>query len=135
VQDGYLRFTQQKTGKPMEVRLHAALLAELASSPRRGLTIICNQDGQPMTDQVIRRELKAFGEKHGEQVVPHGLRKNAVNALLEAGCTEFEVQAITGQSARMVAKYAKRVSQRKLGDAAILKMERNVKVQTDVQTG
>lgn len=135
IQDGYLRFTQQKTGKAMEVRLHSALLAELAATPRRGLTIICNVDGQPMTDQVIRRELKAFGAQHGEQVVPHGLRKNAVNALLEAGCTEFEVQAITGQSARMVAKYAKRVSQRKLGDAAILKMERNVKVQTDVQTG
>lgn len=134
IHDGYLRFTQQKTGKPLEVRLHSALVAELAATPRRGLTILCNHDGQPMTDQVIRRELKAFGALHKEQVVPHGLRKNAVNALLEAGCTEFEVQAITGQSARMVAKYAKRVSQRRLGDAAILKMERNVKVQTDVQT-
>lgn len=118
----------------MDVRLHRDLVAELADTPKRGLTILSTYEGAPMTDQVIRREIKAFGELHGETVVPHGLRKNAVIALLEAGCTVAEVQSITGQSWRVVEYYARQVSQSRLSDAAIVKLEHKGKVQTDVQT-
>jgi len=61
--------------------------------------------------------------------VPHGLRKNAVNALLLAGCTIAEVGSITGQSMQVIEHYAARVNNRKLGEAAILKMDsrRNAK--------
>jgi hypothetical protein len=52
------------------------------------------------------------------------LRKNAVNALLEAGCTPHETASITGQSVQMVEHYAKKVSQKKLGKSAMLKFER-----------
>jgi len=55
--------------------------------------------------------------------VPHGLRKNAVNALLEAGCTVAEVAAITGQTYGVVEHYAARVNRRHLGKAAIVKLE------------
>lgn len=123
IKDGVLTFTQQKTGKEMDVPLHVDLAAELARTPKRGVTIIVNQDGQAMTDQVIRRELKAFAAEQGAVLVPHGLRKNAVNALLEAGCTDYEVQAITGQSLQMIAHYARKVNRKKLGKAAILKFE------------
>jgi integrase len=118
-----INFTQQKTGKPMSVPLHAELAQELARTPKRGLTIITTYEGGPMTDQVIRRELKRFAATQGHELVPHGLRKNAVNALLEAGCTTAEVAAITGQSFGIVEKYARRVSQKKLGEAAIFKLE------------
>ena len=122
--DGSLHFKEQKGGKAMEVPLHVDLLAELERTPKRGITIIVNQDGRAMTDQVIRRELKRFAADHGHDgLVPHGLRKNAVNALLEAGCTDYEVQAITGQSLPMIAHYARKVNKRKLGKAAILKLE------------
>jgi integrase len=125
IRDGALHYTQQKTRTQMEVRLHRDLLAELARTPKRGITIIVpTTTGEAMTDQVIRRELKAFAAKQGHpDLVPHGLRKNAVNALLEAGCTVAEVQAITGQSFKMVEHYARRVHRRTLGDAAILKLE------------
>lgn len=124
IRDGVLYFRTQKTGDDMEVTLHELLIAELERTPKRGLTIVVNQDGAPMTDQVIRRELKRFTADQGEEgLVPHGLRKNAVNALLEAGCTEYEVQAITGQSLKMIAHYARKVNKRKLGKAAILKFE------------
>jgi integrase len=123
IRDGTLYYTQQKTGKAMEVRVHRDLAAELARTPKRGITIIVNQDGLPMTPQVIRRELKAFAAEHGKELVPHGLRKNAVNALLEAGCTDYEVQAITGQSLQMIAHYARKVNRKKLGEAGILKLE------------
>lgn len=136
IRGGAIHFTEQKRGGQQEVPIHRELAAELARTPKRGVTIITNQFGQPMTDQVIRRELKAFAAEQGHpDLVPHGLRKNAVNALLEAGCSVAEVQAITGQSFRMVEHYARKVSRRHLGQAAILKMERTGKVQPDVQNG
>src|SRR5271166_4458305 len=57
-------------------------------------------------------------------LVFHGLRKSAVVFLLEAGCTDAEVSAITGQSRQMVEHYAKQVNQNKLAAAAVLKWER-----------
>ena len=47
-------------------------------------------------------------------------------ALLEAGCSENEVGGITGQSPQMVRHYAKRINQKTLGGAAILKWEKKV---------
>ena len=46
-------------------------------------------------------------------------------SLLEAGCSVPEVAAITGQSYQMVQHYAAGISQRRLGKAAILKLENN----------
>jgi len=42
---------------------------------------------------------------------------------LEAGATDAEVSAITGQSREMVTHYSRQVNQRKLAAAAILKWE------------
>jgi len=56
-------------------------------------------------------------------LVFHGLRKSAVVFLLEAGCTDAEVSAITGQSRQMVEHYAREVNQNKLAAAAVLKWE------------
>lgn len=133
--NGRLKFTQEKTGKAMDIPIHRELAAELDRTPTRGLTILASYEGKAMTPQVIRREIKAFGAQHGEAVVPHGLRKNAVIALLEAGCSHAQVQSVTGQSLQMVEHYAKQVSQSRLGTAAILQWEHNGKVQTNVQTG
>ena len=58
-----------------------------------------------------------------EDFVPHGLRKNAVCALLEAGCTVNEVSSITGQTAQIVEHYAREVNQLKLAEEAIRKWE------------
>ena len=68
--------------------------------------------------------LRVLMRKLGEDYKFHGLRKNAVNALLEAGATTWEVMAITGHSPTQVEHYAKRVQARKLASAAILKWEK-----------
>jgi hypothetical protein len=60
---------------------------------------------------------------HERRLVFHGLRKSAVVFLLEAGCTEAEAAAITGQSRDMFEHYAKQVNQKRLAAAAILKWE------------
>jgi hypothetical protein len=43
--------------------------------------------------------------------------------ILEAGCTDAEVSAITGQPPQMVEHYARMVSQERLAAAAVLKWE------------
>ena len=65
----------------------------------------------------------AFAGLRERRLVFHGLRKSAVVMLLEAGCTDAEVAAITGQTRDMVAHYSLMVNQRKLAAAAILKWE------------
>lgn len=123
IREGVIYITQQKTGKPMAIPLHSSLRAELDSTARLGEYVICTYEGRQMTDQVVRRELKALAEMFGLELVPHGLRKNAVNALLEAGATVPEVGAITGQSFNMVEHYARRVSVKRLSQAAMDKFE------------
>lgn len=124
VREPNISLRQEKTGKAMLIRMHKNLLAELERTPRRGMTIIADEQGLPLTDERVRTALKAFGDDLGFKVVPHGLRKNAVNSLLQAGCTIPEVQAITGQGVEMVMHYAKAVDQGTLSESAILKFER-----------
>jgi integrase len=135
VRDGSISVVQQKTGKHLWIPMLAELRAELERTPKRGLNIITNHEGHPMTPQVIRRELKAHGAALGVEVVPHGLRKNAVISLLEAGCSTFEVMSITGQSQNIVADYAKGLDQKRMSGAAILKLERKRNRKTASKTG
>ena len=52
--------------------------------------------------------------------VIHGLRKNAAVELINAGCRDAEVMAITGhKTAAMVAHYSKKRDQRELASAAM----------------
>ena len=73
-----------------------------------------------MAGTVDEPELAPLRERH---LVFHGLRKSAVVFLLEAGCTDAEVAAITGQSRDMVEHYAREVNQRRLAASAVLKWE------------
>jgi integrase len=116
--------SQKKTRKVLDIRLHSALLKELARYPRSFDTILTTKNGQPMPPDNLRYALQAFAAKHGFKIVPHGLRKNAVNALIEAGCTVAQTAAVSGQSLQMVEHYAKKRNQTALGSAAILQWER-----------
>ncbi|MEM8648467.1 MAG: hypothetical protein AAGF86_19305, partial [Pseudomonadota bacterium] len=49
----------------------------------------------------------------------HGLRKNAVVALAEAGCTTAQISAITGQTQRVVEHYLGTLRQGVLADQAM----------------
>jgi len=123
IRGGKMHITQQKTGKALEVPISEALGVELARTVKRGLTVLAQANGRPISAETVRRALKGFAADHGFAAVPHGLRKNAVNSLLLAGCTVPQVQAITGQSAEMVAHYAKQIDQGQMGEAAILKLD------------
>lgn len=119
-----LHLTQQKTDKPLTIPLHRALRDELARTSRTGLLIVGNGE-QPMKRALARKHLQRFAAARGFKVVPHGLRKNAVNALLEAGCSVAETAAISGQSLRIVEHYAKERNRTKLAASAVLMWEKN----------
>lgn len=123
VADNVITVTPEKTkrhGKRLHIPLTAALKAELDRTPRTGLTILHSVDHKQ-----LRAKLKAFTKALGVETVPHGLRKNAVNTLLEEGCSIAEVASLTGQTYQVVEHYAAKVNTRKLASAAIVKFDRS----------
>ena len=123
IEGEFVRVKQSKTGKFLTIKMHKALRAELAVRKRDGIVICVHPNGRAINDASARYLLQKFAKKLGAHVVPHGLRKNAVNELLAAGCTVAQVAAITGQTLRMVEHYAKARDQQSLGEAAILRWE------------
>jgi integrase len=125
---GILAITQQKTGKKLRITVHQRLAEILeADAPKGEMLFLVNEHGKPLTDSGLRQRIQKWASERGHSVVPHGLRKNSVNALLEAGCSTAEVSAITGQSLQMIEHYAKERDNEHLGRAAILKFERGTK--------
>jgi integrase len=123
IRDGRIELVQQKTGRRLSILLHPALQRELARLPAGLGFILAKPNGRPLSADALREVLQGFATARGAKVVPHGLRKNAVNALLEAGCSAAETASVSGQSLQMVEHYAKARSQQRLGDAAILKWQ------------
>lgn len=124
VRGGFLHVVPQKTSRhriQLVIPLHNRLVAELARHERGIGTIIPGEKGRPLHQQTLRDHLQTWAAELGLKVVPHGLRKNAVNALLEAGCSAAETAAISGQSLRMVEYYAKMRAQGALAEAAVYK--------------
>jgi integrase len=124
IRGGAIFVTQKKTGTALEIRLHSALVNELARHPKALGTILSGTDGKKLSERAIREKLQAFAKGKGFKIVPHGLRKNAVNALLEVGCSVAQTAAISGQTLQLVEHYARRRDQARLGNAAILQWER-----------
>jgi Phage integrase family len=129
VKGGLVEVRQEKTGRRLVIPAHQGLLAVLAEVPRNSTRVLTNTRGLPWTksgfkaswQKALKGPLATIRERG---LVFHGLRKSAVVTLLEAGATEAEVAAITGQTLHMVAHYARQVNQRKLAASAILKWER-----------
>ena len=120
VKDGVITVTPTKTAryrKTLYIPLAAELAEVLDKTPRRGIKIV------DLEYRRARSLLQGFTANLGVKTVPHGLRKNAVIALLEHGCTVAETAAITGQTYQVVEHYAAQVNSRKLGKAAIVKFD------------
>ncbi len=122
---GQIWVRQEKTGKELLIPIHKSLAAVIEKIPRRAVTILTSTDGTPW------RAFQTSWRKHKPKLVKerdlvfHGLRKSAVVTLLESGCTDAEVAAITGQSRQMIEHYSKQVNQARLATAAVLKWEQS----------
>ncbi len=112
----------QKTKTTIKVAILPGLMERLQGCGNQ-MALLVNSNGQPWTASGLRQKLQGWAKERGQHVVPHGLRKNAVNSLFEAGCTAAEVSGITDQSIGMLEHYAKGRNKLKLGHAAVVKLD------------
>ena len=120
---------QQKTGASLSIPCHRVLRVELENMPRVADTILVGDRGAPLLadslSAAVRKQLREMGV---DGYVIHGLRKNAAVELINAGCSDPQVMAITGhKTTDMVAHYSKQRDQRKLASAAMDKWEQSGK--------
>lgn len=72
---------------------------------------------EPITYHGIEKEFSAwrlFLDRDAKKFSLHGLRKLSIIRLAEAGASDAEIQAVTGQSAEMVTYYRKKARRRML---------------------
>lgn len=134
IKDGRIRLFTQKTGLPVVIPVHEKLKAELdrkLSLRVEPLFLMPNTLGGKSSVSGIYELMKADFARHGIQrtdaPTQHGLRKNAVAALVEAGCTTRQIQAITGQSLPMIEHYAQEYEREHLSDGAMILWEEHSK--------
>jgi integrase len=125
----FIQVRQQKTGASLSIPCHKELRVELESMPRISDTILVGDRGGPLLadslSAAVRRQLREMGM---DGYVIHGLRKNAAVELINAGCSDPQVMAITGhKTTDMVAHYSKKRDQRELASAAMDKWEQSGK--------
>lgn len=123
IEGDFMRVFVQKTRTQLRVAILPELAERLAALPKPAVTILTSSNGRPWSRMGLRAKLQDWAKERGHKVVPHGLRKNAVISLLEAGCTEAEVQGITDQTLPIIQHYAKKVNKLTLGRAAVLKFD------------
>lgn len=127
IKDNVLRWVANKTGTPVVIPLHSQLKFELSLPMEvESVYLLASQKGLPFKlvtsiNHGIVREFKRLGIEKPPPI--HGLRKNAVMRLLEAGCEVDDVHAVTGQSREMIAHYGQKYDRERRARAAILKLE------------
>lgn len=124
VGEDFVQVVQVKTGTELFIPLHPQLANELPERGEGADCILVDAKGKKFTTSRLRGILQRWASERGHKIVPHGLRKNAVNSLLECGCTIAETASVSGQSLKVVEHYAKKRNQTKLARRAIGKWGR-----------
>lgn len=121
--DGFITLKTQKTGAEVCIPISDELAKELAR-PKRGLYLLMSKTGRPYSKRTIfSTDIRTHLRKLGIDDVPpvHGLRKNAVQRLVEDGNDYNIIAAITGQSDDMIAHYGQAYKRKKLASQAVIK--------------
>jgi integrase len=116
-----VRVVQSKTGVALTIPLHSQLGDVLKDTPRKNLTFLMTNLGEPFTaagfGNWFRDACDAAGLK-GRSA--HGLRKAAARRLAEAGCSALQIGAITGhKTLKELSRYTAAADQVKLARDAI----------------
>lgn len=88
---------------------------------RKGKHLIAKNLIEPLGYNAVEKAFRAWRKALPPDAMNfslHGLRKLAIVNLAEAGCSDAEIQAVTNQSAEMVAYYRKRASRKRLSASA-----------------
>lgn len=111
----------EKAGVEFEVYCPERLRAALAEASRKGAHVLAKNLTEPMGYGAIEHRFRRWRKGLGDKAKPfslHGLRKLAVVQLAEAGCSDAEIQAVTGQSAETVAYYRNQANRKRLSKTA-----------------
>lgn len=114
IENGAVWVRQSKTSKELWVPILPELQSALDVASRHSVYILTNEQG---TNRWSYRGASAAVRKVREQIGAvaydiHSWRYNAACELLEAGCGDDLIAAVTGQSPAMVQHYTKKVRQR-----------------------
>ncbi|WP_138472546.1 tyrosine-type recombinase/integrase [Poseidonocella sp. HB161398] len=116
----------EKTDTEIEVFCPPSLADYLAAAPRSGIFVLAKNLTEPLGYDAVEKQFRTWRKSLGERAAPfslHGLRKLAIVQLAEAGCSDAEIQAITNQSAEIVAYYRSRASRKIMSRNAQLRRE------------
>lgn len=116
----YMSVVQEKTGERIWVYCPKKLKDYLALLPKSGRFILAKNVTEPMAKRRIQARVMQVRRAIGaDAFVIHGWRYTAAMELAEAGCSDSEIQAVTGhKSLDMVRKYRSRARQKRLSKAA-----------------
>jgi len=114
----FVSVIQEKTGTRLTIYCPARLRAYLAELPRSGRHIIAKNLTQPQGKRAVQKAIESVREAIGvltgpDRLVPHGWRYTAAAQLADAGCSDAEIQAVTGhRTLSMVQKYRAQAQQK-----------------------
>lgn len=117
----WMTVTDEKGDQELDVFCPADLRAYLDALPKTGAHVLAKNLREPKGYNAVEKQFRAWREALGDRARPyvlHGLRKLAIVRLAEAGCSDAEIQAVTGQSAETVAYYRKQASRKRLSRSA-----------------
>lgn len=124
----YMTVKDEKGKLTFEVYCPRPLRDFLKTWPRTGAHIVAKNISEPVGYDGVEKAFRAWRKSLGDPAasfVLHGLRKLAIVRLAEAGCTDAQIQAITNQSAEMVAYYRKNADRKVMSKAAHMLAEQN----------
>ena len=128
-----IKLVQEKTGKLLSIPAHANLRAALDEARHDGVTrigghIVAQPNGKRFSESTA---VRLFDEVREGAKLRHlqarDLRRTACVRLTEAGCTDFEISAISGHSIEMTRRILETYVPRteNMGNAGMAKWERN----------
>lgn len=125
---GRLQFTQEKTGREMDLPILQWVADSLVASETGKTTFLAIHNGQPFSRKGFgnwfRTQCDAAGLRHCSA---HGLRKAAARRFAEAGCSNQEIKAWTGHTTDSeVARYTAAASRQIMSDEAARKLAANL---------
>jgi integrase len=123
----FIEVIQDKTKEQIWVACPAFLREYLDNLPKRGRYIMPKNFKEPLGYNVVFKRFEKVREAAGEickGLVPHGWRFTAAVALAEAGCSDAEIQSVTGhRTLKMVQKYRAQANQKRLSKQAQAKRD------------
>jgi integrase len=131
ISGGAIAVVQEKTGAILSIPIHAELAEALKAGPAKGLSLVGDRHGRPISRDALTELMKRAARAAGlpPKCLPYGLRKSSMRRLAEGGATAKEIAAVSGhKTLREVERYTAAADQKRLSQGAIAKLKREQRV-------